>query len=137
MAGLETKEPQKPQMPNQVNKKTEQEILDYVINNPAEGPKRIFYELKTEGSIVGESGIYNVLKRHNLSKKPQRIEFAKTRVKFMTKGKKSENKEPRFKNYQNEHPGYLMSQRLEHMGTFDGIGKIYQYTIYDASSKWG
>jgi transposase len=137
MAGLERKEPQKPQMPNQVSKKTEQEILDYVVNNPADGPKRIYYELKTEGSNIGESGIYNVLKRHNLTIKTKRIEFAKTRVKFMTKENRLVKNEPRFKNYRNEHPGYLMIQRLDYMGTFDGIGKIYQYTIYDTSSKWG
>lgn len=137
MAGLERKEPQKPQMPNQVNKKIEQEILDYVINNPQDGPKRIYYELKTEGSTVGESGIYNVLKRHNLSTKTQRVEFSKTKVKSLSKGRKIEKKEPHFKNYRNEHPGYLMIQRLEYLGTFEGIGKIYQYTVYDTSSKWG
>ncbi|MGB4588631.1 MAG: helix-turn-helix domain-containing protein [Clostridiaceae bacterium] len=137
MAGLERKEPQKPQMPNQVNQKVEQEILEYVVNNPSDGPKRIYYELKTEGSTVGESGIYNVLKRHNLSKKIKRIEFAKTKVKSMIRDKKLVKKVPHFKNFRNEHPGYLMIQRLEYMGTFDGIGKIYQYTIYDMASNWG
>ena len=137
MAGLERKEPQKPKMPNQVNKKIEQEILEYVASNPLDGPKRIYYELKTEGSSVGESGIYNVLKRHNLTKKIQRNEFAKLKGKSLSKDKKSMKSEPQFKNYRNEHPGYLMVQRLEYMGTFEGIGKIYQYTIYDMASQWG
>ena len=43
MAGLETKEPQKPQMPNQVNKKTEQEILDYVVNFESIVIRRIYH----------------------------------------------------------------------------------------------
>lgn len=137
MAGLERKEPQKPKMPNQVNQKIEQEILEYVVNNPKDGPKRIYYELKTEGSDIGESGIYNVLKRNNLTRKAQRSEFAKVRSKSFSKERKTVKSEPRFKDYRNEHPGYLMIQRIEYMGTFDGIGKIYQYTIYDTSSQWG
>ena len=137
MAGLETKEPQKPQMPNRVNKKNEQEILDYVAKYPADGPKRIYYELKTEGYTIGESGIYNVLKRNHLSNKSERIVYSKSKGKGNNQSGKIVNKEPHFKNFRNEQPGYLMTQRLEFMGTFDGIGRIYQYTIYDTASKWG
>jgi len=93
MAGLETKEPQKPQMPNRVNKKNEQEILDYVAKYPADGPKRIYYELKTEGYTIGESGIYNVLKRNHLSNKSERIVYSKSKAKGNNHSGKIVNKE--------------------------------------------
>ena len=77
MAGLENKKPRKPKMPNQISKTIEREILDYVIKYPKDGPRRIYYELKAEGFNVGETGIYNILKRNNLTRRKQRIEYSK------------------------------------------------------------
>lgn len=54
-------------MPNKVDSRTEKFILKYVAKFPEDGPKRIFYELQDEGVQIGESGIYNVLRRNGLS----------------------------------------------------------------------
>src|SRR5699024_4449763 len=35
------------------------------------------------------------------------------------------------------YPGYSVIQRIDFIGSFDGIGRIYQYSIYDIVSKWG
>ena len=59
-------------MPNKVNRTIEYEILSHVQRFPTDGPKRIYYELRAEGFNIGESGIYNVLKRYNLSTKVKR-----------------------------------------------------------------
>lgn len=137
MAGLKTKEPKKPEMPNKISKSLENEILSYVERYPDDGPKRIYYELKSEGINIGESGIYNVLKRHNLTKKSQRKEYSKN--KGIHSGGKRRNKKltTAFKNIQDSYPGYLVIQRIDFIGTFEGIGKIYQYSVYDTHSKWG
>lgn len=136
IAGLENREPKKPQMPNKVSKAFEQEILSYVVKYPADGPKRIYYELRAEGFDIGETGIYNVLKRNNLTKKAQRVEYSKN--KELHKNNRKEKKDKlNFLNGEEVYPGYLVIQQIDFIGTFDGIGKIYQYSLYDTSSKWG
>lgn len=136
MMGLENKEPKKPEMPNKVNKTIEREILSYVGRYPTDGPKRIYYELQTEGIDIGESGIYNVLKRHNLSKKAQRIEYSKKRISNFKGKSKIKKTTPCFEKKQGTHPGHMVIQRMDFIGTFEGIGPIYQYTMYDTYSKW-
>ncbi len=148
ISGLELKEPQKPTMPNKVSIETEHRILSYVILYPADGPKRIYYELKSDGLLLGESGIYNVLKRNGLTTKSSRSAYSKehmrdrndlseqclddegasTRAMF-----KSNKKLP----LNSDFPGHRVIQRIDFMGTFDGIGKIYQYSVIDTFSRWG
>ena len=137
MTGLAIKEPQKPKMPNKVNKTIENEILSYVERCPTDGPKRIYYELRTEGFDIGESGIYNVLKRYNLSMKARRMEYAKNKGLYVSEKQKDKRETMDFGNLEEAYPGYLVIQRMDFMGTFDGIGKIYQYSLYDTYSKWG
>jgi len=137
MMGLTMKEPQKPIMPNKVSRTIEYEILSHVQRFPKDGPKRIYYELSTEGFNIGESGIYNVLKRYNLSTKIKRIEYSKSKGPFACGKQKSKNSTLCFDHPKESYPGYVVIQRMNFLGTFDGIGKIYQYSIYDTYSKWG
>ncbi len=133
--GLKVKEPSKPKMPNKVNKAIECDILSYIERFPTDGPKRIYYELRTEGCDVGESGIYNVLRRHNLSTKAERIQYAKNKThQFNAKQKKKVTLG--FEITEESNVGALVIQRIDFMGTFEGIGKIYQYSLYDTYSKW-
>ncbi len=138
VSGLKNKEPQKPQMPNKVSKTIERKILAYVEKYPADGPKRIYYELKSENFNVGESGIYNVLKRNSLSRKAQRITYSKNKV---LQSKVNQNNKEKTILYDNDqevtHPGHFVIQRIDFIGKFEGIGKIYQYSFYDAYSQFG
>lgn len=137
IAGLENKKPKKPNMPNQVARAIEREILAYVEKYPQDGPRRIFYELKAEGIEVGETGIYNVLKRNNLNRRKDRVEYARNRA-LSNKGSSRLNKRmPKLIGVDKRYPGYLVLQRIDFMGTFDGIGRVYQYCFYDTASKWG
>jgi transposase len=136
MMGLETREPKKPQMPNRVDKSLENEILSYVGRNPTDGPKRIYYELRSEGFDIGESGIYNVLRRHNLTRKAERREYAKSKALYF-KGKPGRKRAAQgFQRPQEAYPGHLVIQRIDFIGTFEGIGRLYQYTVYESYSKW-
>lgn len=135
--GLEGKKRQKPQMPNRVSKAIEQEILAYVAKYPADGPKRIYYELKAEGINIGETGIYNVLKRHGLTKKAQRIEYSTKKPHHIKVNRKDNKKMLGIFNSKEGYPGYLVIQRIDFIGTFKDIGRIYQYSFYDTFSKWG
>jgi transposase len=136
MVGLEVKEPKKPEMPNKVSKDIEQEILSYVASYPIDGPKRIYYELRAEDIHIGETGIYNVLMRHNLTKKEQRLKYSKDKSLHIKTNRKVKRESFEFLNKQDTYPGYLVIQRIDFIGTFDGIGRIYQYSIYDTTSRW-
>jgi transposase len=146
MKGLAEKE-KKPIMPNKVDKKTETRILKYVEKFPEDGPKRIYYELQDEGIKVGESGIYNVLRRNGLSKREQREAYAnKSKEKKWEIGETCKTASPKerpklldykMKHPQNAHPGYMCQQSINYMGIFPKIGKVYQYVIYDAYSRLG
>lgn len=137
MEGLENKVNKKPDMPNKVNKDTESSILNHVNKYPEDGPKRIYYELKSKGHRVGESGIYNVLKRHGLSKKAEREIYAKDKNNKRTSKKQEEEFDYRLNNKNNAYPGYLLIQNISFLGRYENIGKIYQYAIYDVYSNWG
>lgn len=137
ISGLKNKEPKRPQMPNKASKTIEQEILAYVEKYPNDGPKRICYEVKSEGLNIGESGIYNILKRHNLSKKAQRRTYSKNKSLF-SKEKQVNKIQPHSYNLEDAaYPGHFVIQRIDFIGKFDGIGKIYQYSLYDVYSRFG
>lgn len=136
--GLKNKERKKPQMPNKVSKAIEQEILAYVERCPRDGPKRIYYELKSEGFNIGESGIYNVLRRNNLSKKMQRITYAKNRAHHPNRKQENKDLSPFFDDcLEAAYPGHFVVQRIDYIGKFEGVGRIYQYSLYDVYSKLG
>ncbi|MBU3142845.1 helix-turn-helix domain-containing protein [Clostridium sp. CF012] len=137
MLGLEIKEPKKPKMPNKANRSIEDEILSHVQRFPTDGPKRIYYDLRVEGFNIGESGIYNVLKRYNLSTKVKRIDYSKNKGIYVSEKQKNKKLALCFENTKESYPGYVVIQRIDFLGTYDGIGKIYQYSLYDTYSKWG
>lgn len=134
--GLKNEEPRKPKMPNKVSKELEGKILDYIRKYPEDGPRRIYYELKSEGFDLGETGIYNVLRRKGLTKKAQRIKYSRSKRYDKKDSDNVENKSLGSFKIEKTYPGYLSVQRINFVGTFDGIGKIYQYIIYDMDSKW-
>lgn len=136
MEGLLDIKRSSPKMPNKVDIKTEKAILKYVEKSPCDGPRRICYELNNEGYFVGESGIYNVLKRNDLSTRKQREHYAKA---FQDKKEyKPINKiDFNFKSKSNCHAGYLAMQGIYFLGSIGNIEKVYQYVIYDSYSKLG
>lgn len=135
--GLANKVNKKPNMPNKVNKATENAILNHVNKYPEDGPKRIYYELKTNGYDVGETGIYNVLKRNGLSKRADRELYSKDKTIKKTYKKQNKQLDYNLMNKNHAYPGYLLIQNISFLGNFKNIGKLYQYAIYDVYSKWG
>lgn len=137
VVGLEEKERKKPEMPNKVSKEIERDILTYVTKYPKDGPRRIYYELKSEGIDLGESGIYNVLKNNDLNNMKQRVEFARNKSKHLKSKRESKIKFTDLFSTNDSYPGYLVIQKIDYIGAFDGIGRIYQYCVFDTDSKWG
>ncbi|MDH8678851.1 helix-turn-helix domain-containing protein [Fusibacter bizertensis] len=133
IAALEIKTPRKPNMPNKVDPKIEEDILNYVLTYPSDGPKRIYYELKSEGYEIGETGVFNVLKRNSLTKKAQRIAYAKNNL-IRKSNLTTSNADLPVSSAM--YPGHVVVQKLDFVGSFDGIGKVYQYSIFDLYSGW-
>lgn len=136
MEGLGRKVNKKPNMPNKVTKEIEEAILNHVNKYPEDGPRRIYYELKSGGYTVGHTGIYNVLKRNGLNKKAERELYVKGKNIISTPSKK-EKLDYRLNNKNNAFPGYLLIQGITFLGKFENIGDVYQYAICDVYSKWG
>lgn len=135
--GVEGLQPQKRVVNNkrQVSCEVEYYILEHVINCPEDGPRRIYYELKTQGFSVGESGIYNVLKRYQLNSKNNRLKYAKEHNTVSKSGKKKEfiiN----INSMRNKSPGYAVFQITNFLGDVRNIGKIYAIISFDLFSHY-
>ena len=109
--------------------------MEYIVKYPEDGPKRIFYELKSEGYQIGETGIYNVLKRNQLTTKKQRQEYSRKNQIFKKYEPKDRDTREAFYEAVNS-PAQIVVQKLDYIGKFETIGKIYQYTVLDLYSKW-
>lgn len=133
MQGLEEKSKKVDRMPNRTPKPLEEEILAYIHEFPEDGPKRIYYEMKTRGYKISESGVYKVMRRKKLTKKEERRKFSRSHFVSNT-GKKKENNSLFKDKISVKKPGDLLIQGIDYMGSFQGVGRIYQYSLYDLYS---
>lgn len=134
MAGLESKPRKVAKMPHRVPKSIESEILAYVRLAPKDGPRQIYYELKSQGLDVGETGIFNVLKRHGLTQRAKRQAYA-----FRYKVEREKKKKAFYLNLNEESifPGYAIVMGIQQIGTATAREKIYAFTVFDLASGWG
>ncbi len=64
--GLQDRIKAKPKMPNQIKPDKEKIILNYIINYPTHGPKRIANELKQQGIAISRYRSLQGLKKKKL-----------------------------------------------------------------------
>lgn len=145
--------PRRPVMPNRVDRKAERMILAHAARYPQDGPRRISYELENEGIHVGETGIYNVLRRSGLTRRGDRERYAREMKERRKKGRIGEagartpstagmaaiqKREPldyRLKRPEHAKPGYISYQAIQYLGKLPGLGKVYQYIVLDSYSR--
>ena len=101
-------------------------ILNIISNNPAFGPREISYRLQAMGYRISESGVYNVMRRENLSTKAQRVRFS------TQKEHRPLHAVPRFSTYSSGECWLFWSHFY---GDFAETGTLYEYTIYDLKSR--
>ncbi len=137
--GLQDKEKAKPKMPNRIKKDKEQIILNYIINYPTYGPKRIANELKRQGVTISDTGVYKVLRRKSLNRRLDRLFFAqeKSDNPVVTERYLREISKRQRMHISAYYPGYLFCQDTFYVGTIKGLGRIYQQTGIDAYSNFG
>jgi len=128
-----------PAMPNRTPLDIEMKILDFIIIYPAYGPQRIANELILQNVLVKPSAVYNVLKRHNLNTRKQRLEYMRLKNGVVSIPSDLERDRDKSKNrsLNTKYPGHIIGMDVFYVGTLKGIGRIFQFTAIDTYSSYG
>jgi len=133
-----------PNLKNRVDELTEQSVLKQAIDYPAHGQVRVSNELRKQGVIVSASGVRSIWLRNGLANFKDRLKALEAKVAeqglILTEAqvaaleKKRQDDEVSGE-IDTAHPGYLGSQDTFYVGTFKGVGRVYQQTFIDTYSK--
>ena len=136
LSGLEDKPKKVPKMPNETKKEIVEKVLELSRRYPSYGASRIACELE---GIVCSATVHNILKRHGLSKKfdrllamvsiPEDINLSPLILRKLEMAKPSRIEANR--------AGELISVDTFYVGCLKGIGRIYQITAIDCYSSFG
>ena len=137
--GLRDIERSIPAMPNQVPMEIEAAILDFICQFPSYGPQHIADELTQTGIMVKRSGVYNVLKRHNLNTRKKRLEYLRVKNGVVkTVSDLDRDKEmSKHRSLNTRYPGHIVGIDTFYVGTIKGVGRVYQFTGIDTYSSYG
>ena len=142
--GLLDKNRRKPNTKNRVDPNIESSVVKYATDFPAHGQHRASNELRKLGVFVSGGGIRSIWLRHDLETFKKRLSALEkivadegiilTESQLTALEKKQEEKQAQGE-IETEHPGYLGSQDTFFVGTFKGVGRVYQQTFVDTYSK--
>ncbi len=133
-----------PNLKNRVDDLTEQSGLKYALDYPAHGQVRVSNELRKAGVIVSPSGVRSIWLRNDLANFKGRLKALEAKVAeqglILTEAQVAALEKKRQDDEFNgeidtAHPGYLGSQDTFYVGTFKGVGRVYQQTFVDTYSK--
>ncbi len=134
----------KPILKNRVPEYIEKACIDLAIENPALGQMRVSNELKKQGMFISAGGVRSVWVRNDLETLKKRLKALEAKSAqdglILTEAQlvaleKEKQKREALGEIETEHPGYLGSQDTYFVGTFKGIGRVYQQTFVDTYSR--
>lgn len=134
----------KPNIQNRVETHIEDAVIAYVLEQPAHGQTRASNELRQRGIFVSPSGVRSIWLRHNLESFKKRLsaleKHASSSQIILTDAQVAALERKRDDDLscgeiETAHPGYLGSQDTFYVGTFKGVGRVYQQTFVDTYSK--
>ncbi len=111
---------------NKTSIEIENALFNLIKIYPHYGPKSIKYLLEEIGYKISESAVFNIMKRHNLTNKENRIRFAKKKENNIT------NVLPPLSELNS---GECWISWVADYGEFKSIGNIYEYSIFDFKSR--
>ena len=134
----------KPNIKNRVDQHIEQAVVDYAIEYPSHGQHRTSNELRKRGVFISGSGVRSVWVRHKLANFKLRLKALEAKVAkdgiILTEVQvaaleKKKHDDEECGQIETAYPGYLGSQDTFYVGTFKGVGRVYQQTFVDTYSK--
>jgi transposase InsO family protein len=136
--GFRNIERSSPAMPNQTPLDIEMTILDYIERYPSHGPVRIADELRNTGVSVKPSAVYNVLRRHGLNTRKQRLEHLRIKngVVAIPTDLDRDRQLAKHRSIDTRYPGHIVGMDVFYVGALKGIGRIYQFTAIDTYSSY-
>ncbi len=133
-----------PNRKNRVDPAIESAVTDYAIEQPAHGQVRVSNELRKIGVFVSPTGVRSVWLRHNLENFKLRLKALEAKVAeeglILTESQVQALERKKLDDeacgeIDTAHPGYLGSQDTFYVGTFKGVGRVYQQTYIDTYAK--
>ena len=133
-----------PNRKNRVDPQIEAAVVAYAIAEPAHGQVRVSNELRKRGTFVSPTGVLGVWLRNDLENFKKRLKALEARVAedglILTEAQvqaleKKKLDDQACGEIETAHPGYLGSQDTFYVGTFKGVGRVYQQTYVDTYSK--
>jgi len=134
----------KPNHKNRVDEQIEKAVCAYAIEFPAHGQVRASNELRKLGTFISSSGVRSVWLRNNLAcfkdrlkaleEKMAKENLVLTEAQVVALERKKQDDEVSGE-IETHHPGYLGSQDTFYVGTFKGVGRVYQQTYIDTYAK--
>lgn len=133
-----------PNVKNRVEEAIEKAVVEIAIENPALGQVRVSNEMKKKGILISPGGVRSVWIRHEMETFKKRLKaleaksaqenFILTETQLAALEKAKEEKEAHGQ-IETEHPGYLGAQDTFYVGTFKGVGRVYQQTFIDTYTR--
>lgn len=133
-----------PNIKNRVAQEVENSVVKLSIEQPAWGQVRASNELRKRGISISPGGVRSVLLRHGLENIKKRLNALEKKMSeeglIVTESQlkaleKRRSEKEAHGEIETEHPGYLGSQDTYYVGTFKGVGRVYQQTFVDTWSK--
>jgi len=146
LEALKEKSRRVPNIRNRVSEEVEKAVVEFALEEPAYGQKRVSDELRRCGMFISPAGVRCVWLHHDLQTFQKRLkaleeQVAKTgavltesQLKAMEKAKEEKTA---WGEIETEHVGYLGAQDTFYVGTLKEVGRIYQQTFIDTYSAVG
>lgn len=133
-----------PNHKNRVDPSVESAVIQHATDQPAHGQVRVSNELRKKGVFVSPSGVRSIWLRHDLHNFKLRLKALEELVAqdgvILTESQVQALERKKLDDQacgeiDTAHPGYLGSQDTFYVGTFKGVGRVYQQTYVDTYAK--
>ena len=127
-----------PQMPNATPTWVVNELLTLAVTEPTIGCRQYADRLDDRGHSIGKSTVQDILVRHGLGRRHQRVARAAA-IAALTSGLITEaaiEDEPFGFCHWAARPGDLVAVDSFYIGNLKGVGKVYQLTAIDTATRW-
>ncbi len=135
-----------PNPKNRVEPHVEEAVIQYAVAEPAHGQVRGSNVLRKRGVFVSPSGVRSIWLRHDLANFKQRLKALEAKVAeeglILTESQvqaleRKKQDDEACGEIDTAHPGYLGSQDTFYVGTFKGVGRVYQQKKVKTGRKGG